>query len=381
MVAIAGIAGCDEELVPVVPPGGGAGAGGSVVMDGGTGDAAPGEDAAFSDAGDAGIAPVVIGITPTPRAEGDGVPSQAASFDAELTTLAVGVRGVVVRRTLREVISGGAAPLAFLAERHTANGTQVLFNLALVDHAADGRPAELSQLAWNAPDMTSSLQSAVDLVIGAFGESLAYLTFGNSVDVYLSHNPTQLASFEAMAASVSTYASEHPEAPLALRTGIGFSASGASAADPSHGNLRGVGQVAIFSYLPGLSAGQAAPTGDIASALDQMVSLAAGRQVVVQETGYPSAALVGGSPDKQRLFFSTLGEALAPRRASFPFVNVLELHDPSPAACDLRAAAQGEPSGGNFAAFACSLGLFDLAGSEKPAWGEVAAIAATFASP
>jgi hypothetical protein len=112
-----------------------------------------------------------------------------------------------------------------------------------------------------------------------------------------------------------------------------------------------------------------------------MAALADGRPVILQAAGYPSAMEAGGSDEKQRLFFETLFDALAPRRAAFPFVNVVELHDPSPFACDARVIAQGEDPAGAFARFACSLGLFDQAGEDKPAWMAVATGAATFATP
>ncbi|HSN99740.1 MAG TPA: hypothetical protein VLS89_15700, partial [Candidatus Nanopelagicales bacterium] len=204
--------------------------------------------------------------------------------------------------------------------------------------------------------------------------------FGRDVDAYLVERPSERAGFEAAATDACAYAVAHPAAPPDLRVGVGFSLAGA-ASGASFPALLDAGQIAAFSYLPGLADGQAAPTSDIAGALDQMAALSGGRPVVLQEIGYPSAAEAGSADDKQRLFFATLFQALAPRRASFPFVNVAELHDPAQPACDARVIAQGEPPSGTYAAFACSLGLVDRDGMEKPAWAEVAIGAATFASP
>ena len=51
------------------------------------------------------------------------------------------------------------------------------------------------------------------------------------------------------------------------------------------------------------------------------------------------------------------------------------------AACDALALAHGEPAGGDYAAFVCSLGLFDADGAPKPAWAAVTSAVASFASP
>jgi hypothetical protein len=137
----------------------------------------------------------------------------------------------------------------------------------------------------------------------------------------------------------------------------------------------------VLSYVPGLSSGRAPPTSTVAGALDAMAALAGGRPLVLQAVGYPSSPDAAGSDEKQRAFFQTLFDALGPRRAAFELVNVVELHDPSQAACDARAIVQGEPPGGPFARFACSLGLFDQGAASRPAWIEVASGAAAFATP
>lgn len=380
-VAGAAIAGCEEERPPVEAPDAGDGAGGAALPDGGAEDAADSGDAAPPDAADAGVAPVIVAITPTPRVAGDGDPTAGELLDAELITFAAGVRGVAVTRSLAEVEPGAAAELDALAQRYAAGGKQVLFNLALVDRSADGRPVALSSLPWDDPQVSDAIHGAVDLVLSSFGDGLAYLTFGRDVDVYLVQSPGDRAGFEAAALDACAYVAAHPGAPAGLRVGVGFSLSGAAAPDMSYPVLLEAGQIAPFSYLPGLSDGQAAPTSEIAGALDQMAALAGGRPVVLTGIGYPSATAAGSSEDKQRLFFATLRDTLAPRRASFPFVNVVELHDPWPAACADRAVSQGEPPDGPYAAYICSLGLFDVAASERPAWAEVSAFAAAFASP
>lgn len=377
------LAGCEDEPPPEPTLDAGPGSDGSAPYDGGAEDAGDGGDAALPDAADAGVAPVILGITPSPRddGDGDGEPTPGDLLQAELITFAAGVRGVAVTRALRDLDPGAPAELAQLGQRYAMHGKRVLFNLALVDGAADGRPAELAALPWDDPAAIDAVRAAVDVVLQSFGDELAYLTFGRDVDGYLATHPEDRAGFETLVLDACAYAGAHPGGAGALGVGVGFSFPGASAPDPSFAELTEAGTIVALSYLPGLPDGQAAPASEVAGALDAMAALARARPVILQAVGYPSAAEAESSEEKQRLFFATLFDALSPRRAAFPFVNVVELHDPAPAPCEAAVAAQGEDPTGSFAAFACSLGLFDQTGAARPAWSEVAAGAAAFAYP
>lgn len=349
--------------------------------DAGADDAA--EDAPLppSDADDAGITPVVIGITPTPRSDREGGPTAGDRLAAELTTLAAGVRGVVVSRHPRELDDDAYASLTRLNSLYAQHHKQVLFNLALVDHAADGRPDALTGLAWDDPAVIEAVQSAIDAVFTRFNGTLAYFTFGLDTDVYLAGHPAERDAFGRLATQACAHALASPTAPPDLHVGVGLSFDTDPPSDPIFDALLAAGDVTVLSYFPGLSGGQATPTSDVTDALDAMVRRSPGRPIVLQSVGYPSAAAAGSSEEKQRLFFATFFDALGPRRSAFAFVNVAELHDLSPAACRAYAESQGAPSTGAFASFACSLGLFGQGEASRPAWMEVLGGVATFASP
>lgn len=377
---LAAFASCADDVEDAPPGGPGPGSGAGAPYDGGTADVDGSGGAPSNDAGDAAVTPVLIGITPSPRSDHTDGPTAGDYLEAELTTFAVGVRGAVVTRALRDLDDDALDALDALGDLYAARGLRVLFNLALVDRAADGRPPPLDALPWDAPEVALAVHQAIDGVLARFGGELAYLTVGRDVDVYLAGRAGERAAFEQVAADACAYAAAHPAAPEGLRVGVGFSFEGASSS-PSFPALVAAGDAAVLSYLPGLAAGRAAPTSTVAGALDAMAALADGRPVVLQAVGYPSSTTVSGSDEKQRAFFQTLFDALGPRRAAFAFVNVAELHDPTPAACDAHAAAQGEPPGGLFASFACSLGLFDQGAAYRPAWLEVASSSAAFATP
>jgi hypothetical protein len=103
--------------------------------------------------------------------------------------------------------------------------------------------------------------------------------------------------------------------------------------------------------------------------------------VLLQAVGFTSATALGSSADAQQNFVHSLFSALGPRRTSFGIVNLHELHDLIPDACDAYAAAQGLTSTDPRVLYTCSLGVRDGSGEPKPAWYGVLEATATFASP
>jgi hypothetical protein len=382
-LAFAALASCDTTDPIELPRTPASGTGAGTPYDAGAVDTDGDATRPTPDAEGGVVTPILLGITPTPRSVQQDEPTAGDQLDAELTTFAAGVRGVVVTRRLHELPDDPS--LARLGGFYAQHRKQVLFNVALVDRAEDGRPEALSSLAWDDPAVVFAVKAAIDAAVARFGETLAYVTFGRDADVYLAGHPDERVAFTRLAAEACAYAGAHPDARERPHVGVGLSFDAAMPPDGSSGasldELLDAGDVAVLSYLPGLAAGEAAPTSDVAGGLDAMIARSQGLPIVLQAVGYPSSPGAGSSEERQRLFFQTFFNALAPRRASFTFVNVVELHDPPPAVCAAYAAAQGAEPESAFARFTCSLGLFGQGEASKPAWIEILGGAATFASP
>jgi len=374
--------GCDGSLLPqfVFNPDGGAD-GGSAFYDAGS-DASDGESPSPPDAGDAGPQAVLVGIKPTPKTNGDGTPSAGEILEARLTTLAAGVRVAVIRVPWSTLAAGGEADVAAEVAFYTQHKRTIIVNLAVVDRRADARPEELTMLAWDAPEVFAAADATLDSLLQKIGPDLSGLTFGRDIDVFIEAHPDQRAAIEAFTSHVSAFAKTHASAPPELKVAAAVSFEGlVTSPSPSLEVLLSSSDIAAISYIPGLAEGGVAPASEVATQLDHVIAAAAGKPILLQAVGYPSDPLAGSSLEKQSLFFETFWGALGPRRAFFPWVNVAELHDLGPAACDAHAASQGEPKDSKHAAFFCSLGLFTSAGEQKPAWSSVLEAAATFASP
>lgn len=359
-------------------------------------DAAPPADAGPSDASADAPAPtdgdtvdsgpdtsaVLVGITPnTSSGEIGEIPLDGDELDSALTTLAAGVRSVVISRSWRTIDPDGYGDVAADASFYRTYGVRVLFNLAFVNRLTDGRPDALAGLEWDSPPVLAAIDQTIDSALKTFGKDLDIITFGRDIDLFIEAHPAERAAIEAFVKHAQTYTRGHPAAPADLRIGAAVSFEGATLPNQSFAPLLSISDSMIVSYLPGFGGTSAVAASAVAGQLDQLIARAEGKPIVLQAVGYPSDPAVGSSPDKQALFFKTFWSALSPRRNAFSWINVHELYDLAPAACGAFAAAQGEAPDSPLASYACSIGLLDASGEEKPAWANVLEGAAVFASP
>lgn len=352
-----------------------------ISTDGGPTDASSGDASNGPDASDAGLSAVLIGITPNPRGDHLGGPTAGDQVEAELVTIAAGARAVVLSHPWNAIDPETLDAIKTSAAFYGKHGLRILMNLAVVDRAADARPPAFKSLAWNDPLTRAALDQAITKLLLSFGAELKYVTFGRDVDVYLADHPAERAAFTELAAHACAFTRTNAQAPAGLEVGVAFSLDGASQPDPSYAQLLGASDIAVLSYLPGLGGPQPGLPTDATAAADAMISAASGKPIVLQALGYPSSPAVNSSEPQQRLFYETFFGALAPRRAAFSMVNLFQLHDLAPVACDAYATAQHEAPGSPLATYTCSAGLFTPSHLEKLAWTLVLQGSATFASP
>jgi hypothetical protein len=128
--------------------------------------------------------------------------------------------------------------------------------------------------------------------------------------------------------------------------------------------------------------GHASSAGPDIDALVQALSVATEPPpIALQEVGYPSAELIGGSEALRQLFFEGFLQVLQTRRAWIPFANVFALNEQSATECDRDAEAFGAAGDERAMAVWCSLGLRDGDGVARAAWETVADGLASFAEP
>jgi hypothetical protein len=372
-----GLPACEPEPLGVettIPTG----SGGTTPHAGGAGGAGRVAGAAAAPPLDGAVTPVLVALDPNPRTSDGGSSSAAEVLEAELTCRAVGVRAVVLVRPWRDLTANATTELATQVSKHRAAGLSVVLNLAVVDRKMAYRPEPVASLAWDAEDTTGAMQATLDDLVAALGADLFGLVLGRETDRYALEHPdeaTALTQFLSLA--VSHLASIGPGAPPA---GVGLSFAGPSP-PADYQALLGLGQLGVFSYLPGIGAPVLPSDTSVSDDLDTMTTLAAGRPVVLEAAGQTSSTALGSSPEQQRQFFDALFGAMQARREHFALVNVHELHDRNAASCAAGVAVEGEIPESSFAAYACETGLRTPDGGPKPAWARFAEGAAAFASP
>jgi hypothetical protein len=337
---------------------------------------------------DAGLARVLLGITPVPPNADAASPSDQTL--AELSVLAVGARARALVVRFDDLVDTTGAPsdsvfadIAQTAARYRARGFFVLFAIAVVDRAKDARPVSL-RASWSSPELTSSLEALIDRAYDTFGTELAYLSLGTDVDRFLAQaSDDDRAASAAFIGGALSYAKAHPKRQPSTQLGVTFSASGllgdrlpetamllrqSDAAIVTSDSLQ-----ASFEVTPAASA--AARLGDLADAIPEQ------QPVVLQELSYPSSTVVGSSAAEQLKFYEAAFNVLATRRERFPFVNLYALDDSDEAECERQAAVFGAAANPLLIAARCSLGLKDGQGADKPAFSEVASALSAFGRP
>ncbi|MEZ4299703.1 MAG: hypothetical protein R3B70_32435 [Polyangiaceae bacterium] len=371
-------AGCSIGGFPEIPNAPEGGGGNTSTPSTGVGGGGAGGGSSSGAGGDA-LAPVLVGISPTP-ASSAGMPAPVAEIEAELTTLAAGARAAVLVLPWDELAASDGADLAKIAAFYAGHGKRISISVAVVDRMVDRRPAALDGFAWSAPETITAMKATLDSLFEITGDEVRFVTFGRDADIYLQAHPDERAGFVAFAKAACAYIKVHPDAPADVEVGVGFTTE-APKNETAFKDLIDFQDVVAFSYFPGMSAPGQAAAADVASTVTKLADAAGKKRIVLTGAGLASDPVAGGSEDAQQKFFATLFGAVAARRESFALVNVVELNDAPDDACAAWAESQGDAPGGPLTAYACSMGLFRDDGTPRPAWSTVLSGSAALSTP
>ncbi len=238
-------------------------------------------------------------------------------------------------------------------------------NVAPINTTEKEVPADLAAVPFDSSAMQDRFRALIDVFAPHVSDQVLHLTIGNEVDVYLAET-NEWSAYRAFYEDAAAYVREKLDH---VKVGVCVTHTGATGpfAD-SIAALNATSDVWVTTFYP-LGAGFR-PTGPDAAtaALPEMVALAGGRPVVVQEIGYPSSIALESSDAEQAAFFANAFDAWGAAGGAIPFLSVFALHDFPTATCDELAAYYGLPDDAAFKAFLCSLGLLRVDGTAKDAW-------------
>jgi hypothetical protein len=244
-------------------------------------------------------------------------------------------------------------------------GLQILLGIQVINTVKREVPTDLENTAFDDPQFISRFHSLLDAVRGALSGGEQYISVGNEVDVYLAQT-NEWAAYTSFYQDAISYL--HAKSP-GLKVGVTATFSGYSGNVSSEVNaLNGQSDVIILTYYPLQGDSQVlAPTSPLTD-LPQMLDLAGGKPIVLQEAGYPSGALNGSSETFQQEFVTNLFKAWRGAGNRLPFLSYFLLYDFDTSTCNALGAYYGSADPA-FLSYLCTLGLRNADGSEKLAWG------------
>ena len=246
-----------------------------------------------------------------------------------------------------------------------AKGFRVYVGIQPINTVKREVPSDLAAVAWDDPAMRDRLHALIDALAPATAGAAEYLSIGNEVDVYLAQTG-EWAAWQTLYDDAVAYA--HQQMP---GTKVGVTSTfaglvGSAGADIVAMNLSS--DVLILTYYPLQGDFQVrapdAPVADFAA----MVQAAAGKQVVLQEVGYPSGAANGSSEALQAQFATAALAQWRAHGAAMPFLSWFLLHDLDATTCDTLAQYYGLAGDPAFVSYLCTLGLRHDDDADKPAW-------------
>lgn len=310
----------------------------------------------------------VLGLAANPR--GVPPPTQQDYLDAVNLAINAGARGIVETNTWSslEPAPGQYAlqnlqnDLTFQAQE----GFEIYLGIQVINTVPKEVPADLMNVAWDDPQMKARFHSLLDAIRPLLNSHVAFLSIGNEVDVYLTQHPSEWVAYESFFEDALSYVHQTmPGIAAGVTTTFG-GASGAGSANVAALNTKS--DVWMLTYYP-LGAGYVVePAQSPVTDFQTMLGLAGTKNVVLQEVGYPSAAILSSSEANQAAFVTAFFQAWQTAGQRIPFLSFFLLHDLTPDVCAQLNAYYQVPPDAAFQAYLCTLGLRRDDDTVKASW-------------
>ena len=267
------------------------------------------------------------------------IPAQSGQevLDAIRMTYDAGARGYYLAYRWNELEPQAGqydiAPLQSTINTVTGLGFTTLYvNIHVINTNQKETPPDLKSVAWDSPQMQLRFRQLLDRVLPVLGAKVVYFGIGNEVDAWLGPR-NEWSAYGTFFAQARDYVrASRPTLQLGVAT-ILDAARGAYKSQVQA--LNGLADVAIYTYYGNDGAFKALTPAAGSQALYDMVTLAAGKPVIVQEFGQSSSTVNAGSETLQAQFFATsLATWSTIGGAKIPFFSQFALHDFPPALCD-----------------------------------------------
>jgi hypothetical protein len=293
-------------------------------------------------------------------------------FDALDTAYAAGARGQFVSVTWNALeptagtyrLSDFGNQLAYLGlVRHL----QLFIGIQVINTTQKETPADLKSVPFDSSLMKQRFHRLVDSLKTYWNGHIKYLSIGNEVDVYLLAHPSEWSAYASFYNDALNYI--HVKLP-GVQIGVTSTFTGAAgAAHPEVTALNNSSDVFILTYYPLGDQFLVNPDTVPKTDFPQMIALARGKQVILQEVGYPASTFLNSNLKLQAEFVKTVFSAWNATGDHMPFMNYFLLHDFSDSLVNSLVGYYGvTDSSGHFREYLATLGLRYTDGTPKPSW-------------
>lgn len=246
-----------------------------------------------------------------------------------------------------------------------ARGLKILFTFSSIGVSNKTVPSDLLGETFNSATMKARYRNAIDQLLPYLNANVLYFSVGNEVDTYLKANPGEWTAYRELYEDALAYL--HQVRP-GIKVGVTTTFAGANGIEMANvTTLNTMSDVLVLTYYPTSALFQVQDPTVVMGDIPQMVTLANGKPLVIQEAGYPSAASLSSSEQMQSDFVTNVFQAwLAQGATNIPFVSLFKMKEWTPAHC--TTISGGGVPGTPFYDFLCSLGLRNNDYTPKTAW-------------
>jgi hypothetical protein len=194
----------------------------------------------------------------------------------------------------------GVLDLSTLSKTITASAPlPVAFTLKIVDAGHRQVPERFRNVEWDSPEMVQRLVEVIDQLASLLGSRPWSYAIGNEIDLYLARRPQEIAAYARLLEQLKPIVNaRHPMA--SFTTVWQFNAIDQSAA--IYRPILDVIDHVALTYYPINADFSVRPPDQMARDLPRALAAASPLPITFQELGYPSATLLGSSPDQQAEF-------------------------------------------------------------------------------
>lgn len=249
-----------------------------------------------------------------------------------------------------------------------SEGLTQLLGIQLINTVTREVPAELNQADWDSASMQNAMRALLDQLIPHLRNRVHYISIGNEVDVYFQNaDAAELDAYRDFFASAAQYLRQQLPG---VQVGITLTAGSLLGADPRWPQLVADSDVMIATYYPLQADFSVQPPQRPAQDFPDLLARAGGKNLVLQEVGYPSSTINGSSEAMQAEFVHQAFAAWRDSNGRIPFLNLFLLHDFSTELVNVLTGYYGS-SDPRFRAYLDSLGLRHRNNTDKLAWPAV----------